>query len=133
MALRVKMNVLATILFIGCLAFPCVVQSTPDTTLKTFGCDGATFKKNDPFKSSLAFVLADLTTVTPNTKGFDRYTRSPDHSNVIFGHAACHTNLAPAICTICLLQAAHIIQGCGATNGQTVLGDCKIEYGSQKI
>ncbi|OWM88085.1 hypothetical protein CDL15_Pgr016658 [Punica granatum] len=54
------------------------------------------------FSYSLAYVLSDLETGTPNRPGLDSYTRSPYQEAVAYGHASCNSQISYPDCASCI-------------------------------
>ncbi|KAA8550882.1 hypothetical protein F0562_002566 [Nyssa sinensis] len=107
-----------------------VVSSNPNTNVSTILCNVRAYSEGDPFAISLAYVLAELETVTPSRQGYDYHNISPYPNAFAYGHAACNQNLTSSDCTDCLRAAKTAMSGaCDSRIGAwCVLYDCKIRY-----
>uniref|UniRef100_A0A5B7BW91 Putative Receptor-like protein kinase-related family protein n=1 Tax=Davidia involucrata TaxID=16924 RepID=A0A5B7BW91_DAVIN len=90
-----KMKVIITGLLIGLfwLNLCSVVRSNPNTNVSRILCNSGAYSEGDPFATSLAYVLAELETVTPSRQGYDYHNISPYPNAFAYGHAACNKNL----------------------------------------
>lgn len=119
------------VIMVGMLFIFCrTVTSVPNTTVTNVLCNSGEYTHGDPFAVSLAYVLADLETVTSASKDYDYYNISPYPNAFAYGHAACNKNLTSPDCTSCLGAAKTAMLGsCPSRIGsRSVLHDCKIRY-----
>uniref|UniRef100_A0A5B7BVK6 Putative antifungal protein ginkbilobin-2-like n=1 Tax=Davidia involucrata TaxID=16924 RepID=A0A5B7BVK6_DAVIN len=127
-----KMKVIITGLLIGLfwLNLCSVVRSNPNTNVSRILCNSGAYSEGDPFATSLAYVLAELETVTPSRQGYDYHNISPYPNAFAYGHAACNKNLTSSDCTTCLGAAKTAMFGtCDSRIGaRCVLYDCTIRY-----
>ncbi|KAJ0112069.1 hypothetical protein Patl1_03408 [Pistacia atlantica] len=106
------------------------VRSVPNTNVTSVLCNSGVYTRGDPFAISLAYVLAELETETPTSKGYDYYNISPYPNAFAYGHAACNQNLTSSDCTTCLGAAkTAMFSACQSRIGaRSVLHDCTIRY-----
>ncbi|XP_059625851.1 antifungal protein ginkbilobin-like protein [Cornus florida] len=125
-----KIEVIVSGLLIGLIGLCSVVRSIPNTNVSTFLCNSGIYTKGDPFATSLAYVVAELETVTPTRQGFDYHNISPYPNAFAYGHAACNQNLTSSDCNTCLGAAKTAMFGtCDSRIGaRSVLYDCTIRY-----
>ncbi|KAL3753276.1 hypothetical protein ACJRO7_000640 [Eucalyptus globulus] len=71
-----------------------IVQGAPDTGKVYRTCNAGTYSSGDPYASSVAYVLADMETVTPNQANYNYYSASPYQTNVAYGHTTCNPALS---------------------------------------
>ncbi|KAL5792953.1 hypothetical protein ACOSP7_001547 [Xanthoceras sorbifolium] len=121
---------LAEMIVIGLFMFCRIGTSVPNTNARSVLCNSGMYTSGDPFAISLAYVLGDLETVTPTSKGFDYYNISPYPNAFAYGHAACNQNLTSSDCTTCLGAAnTEMFASCPSRIGaRSVLYDCTIRY-----
>ncbi|KAK2990501.1 hypothetical protein RJ640_019781 [Escallonia rubra] len=114
----------------SCEASQCVVRSDPNTNVMMVMCNPNVYANDDPFTNSLAYVIAELETVTPNRQGYDLRNVSPYPTSLAYGHASCNQNLAASDCTLCLVAAKTTMSSyCNNRIGaRSVLADCLIRY-----
>ncbi|OWM77914.1 hypothetical protein CDL15_Pgr018483 [Punica granatum] len=93
-------------------------------------CNTKLYASGDPFAYSLAYVLNDMVTVTPNHQGYNYYTSSPYPSSVVYGHAACYQGLFYSDCVTCVMSARdQVLNVCPMRIGaEVVRNDCKMRY-----
>ncbi|XP_030455940.1 antifungal protein ginkbilobin-like protein [Syzygium oleosum] len=120
------------IMLVGSLLMFHVVQGAPDTSIVYGGCNIGTYSSGDPYASSVAYVLADMETVTPNHANYDYFTTSPYPTVVAYGHATCNSALSYSDCGICVSAAkARILADCPKSVGvHMVFEDCSMRYES---
>ena len=125
-----KMKVPTIGFLFGLIGLFCGVNGIPNTNISNVLCNSGVYSKGDPFAISLAYVLADLETVTPSRKGYDYRNISPYPNAYAYGHGACNTNLTSLDCTTCLGAAKTAMFGtCDSRIGaRTLLIDCTIRY-----
>ncbi|XP_016694351.1 antifungal protein ginkbilobin-like protein [Gossypium hirsutum] len=113
---------------IGLLLLCSNVISVPDTSIISVLCNSGSYSEGDPFATSLAFVLQDLETLTPERKGYDYFNISPYPNAFAYGHAACNQNLTTSDCATCLGAAKTVMLAtCQSRIGsRSVLHDCTI-------
>ncbi|KAF8041805.1 hypothetical protein BT93_A0412 [Corymbia citriodora subsp. variegata] len=106
------------------------VQGAPDTSKVYRACNAGTYSSGDPYANIVAYVLADMETVTPNQANYDYYTTSPYQTVIAYGHATCNPALSYSDCGICISSAkSQILVDCPYWLGvDMVLGDCTIRY-----
>ncbi|RWR76657.1 Gnk2 domain-containing protein [Cinnamomum micranthum f. kanehirae] len=118
-------------LLIGVLGFnTMVVNGAPNTNVTSVLCNSGVYTASDPFATSLAYVIAELETITPSRMGRDYYNISPFPNAFAYGHAACGATLTVADCDTCLAAARKIMADtCVSRIGaRAVLYDCTIRY-----
>ncbi|XP_075475748.1 antifungal protein ginkbilobin-like protein [Primulina tabacum] len=105
------------------------VESRPDTTVQSLICNLNSYSPNGPFASSVAYVLADLTNVTPTQQGYNYYTVSP-FKPIAYGHATCSVKLGNSECVSCLIAARGDVSRFCANRigGQVTMVDCSMRY-----
>ncbi|GKU86615.1 hypothetical protein SLEP1_g1117 [Rubroshorea leprosula] len=115
---------------IGMYMFCSTVRCVPNTNVRTVLCNSGVYSSGDPFVISLAYVLADLETVTPTRKGYDYYNISPYPNAFAYGHCACNKNLTSSDCATCLAAAkTNMFSTCQSRIGaRSILYDCTIRY-----
>ncbi|KAE8692090.1 hypothetical protein F3Y22_tig00110860pilonHSYRG00086 [Hibiscus syriacus] len=88
------------------------------------------YSECDPFATSLAYVLEDLETVTPKSKGYNYFNISPYPNAFAYGHAACNQSLTTSDCAACLSAAETAMFGTcqNRIGSRSVLHDCTIRY-----
>ncbi|KAI6698733.1 hypothetical protein NL676_018852 [Syzygium grande] len=74
------------IMLVGSLLMCYAAQGAPDTSKVYRACNAGTYSSGDPYADSVAYVLADMETVSPNHMNYDYYTTSPYPTAAIFGH-----------------------------------------------
>ncbi|KAL3753290.1 hypothetical protein ACJRO7_000649 [Eucalyptus globulus] len=92
-------------MLVGSLLMFYIVQGAPNTNITYRGCNGGTYSSNDPYADSVAYVLADMATVTPNHANDNYYTASPYPTAAAYGHAPCNPALSFSDCGICVSAA----------------------------
>lgn len=127
MGIAQNLNIMIMILVIGQMQLFLVAKSEPNTRVNVFLCNEVSYAQGDSYSNSVAYVLADLTNVTPN-HGYDYATKSPYAEAVCYGHAFCNVGLND--CTDCLIAAqAAVSSSCPYTVGaQVEMVDCSIRY-----
>ncbi|MFS7987478.1 putative Gnk2-like domain-containing protein [Helianthus anomalus] len=127
--LRIK-TLIITGLLIGLFGVSNVVQSAPNTNVISVLCNSGTYTKGDPFTISLAYILDELTNVTPSQKGYNYQNISPYPNAFAYGHASCNQNLTSTDCKTCLDAAeVNMLSGCiDAIGARATLNDCSIRY-----
>ncbi|KAK2990502.1 hypothetical protein RJ640_019782 [Escallonia rubra] len=130
MGLLQKMTVILPAFIIAFLVTLSVVRSDPNTNVMMVMCNPNVYANDDPFTNSLAYVIAELETVTPNRQGYDLRNVSPYPTSLAYGHASCNQNLAASDCTLCLVAAKTTMSSyCNNRIGaRSVLADCLIRY-----
>ncbi|XP_056172636.1 antifungal protein ginkbilobin-like protein [Syzygium oleosum] len=108
------------------------VQGAPDTSKVYRACNAGTYSSGDAHADGVAYVLADMETVTPNHVNYDYYTMSPCPTAAIYGHATCNSALFDSDCGICVSYAkSQILADCSNCLGvNMVLRDCSMRYDS---
>ncbi|KAJ4727495.1 antifungal protein ginkbilobin-2-like [Melia azedarach] len=117
-------------IMIGLSIFCRTVTSVPDTNVTNVLCNSGVYTRGDPFAASLAYVLADLETVTSSSKDYDYHNISPYPNAFAYGHAACNRNLTSSDCSTCLGAAkTAMLSSCQSRIGaRSVLHDCTMRY-----
>ncbi|KAK3023102.1 hypothetical protein RJ639_043117 [Escallonia herrerae] len=128
MGLLPKMAVLVATLLIAFLGEFSVVRSDPNSNVTNVLCNGDVYANDDPFAISLAYVVAELESVTSSRQGYDCRNISPYPNAFAYGHAACNQNLTSSDCTTCLGAAkTAMFSTCDNRIGaRSVLVDCTI-------
>ncbi|KAK3023104.1 hypothetical protein RJ639_043119 [Escallonia herrerae] len=131
MGLLQKMTVILPAFIIAFLVTLSVIRSDPNTNVMMVMCNPNVYANDDPFTNSLAYVIAELETVTPNRQGYDLRNVSPYPTSLAYGHASCNQNLAASDCTLCLVAAKTTMSSyCNNRIGaRSVLTDCLIRFG----
>lgn len=117
-----------TVLFSLCIIG---LRASPDTSPVYSLCNPDTFKLGGDFDRSRAFVLNDVSILTPK-KGFDYYSESPLSDDAAYGHGACNPAISIEDCADCMYSAMYkVFEDCGLRyGGQVQLMDCRIRYES---
>ncbi|KAL3517561.1 hypothetical protein ACH5RR_020150 [Cinchona calisaya] len=118
-------------IFVGMVVLYCSsVECAPNTRVINVLCNTGVYFEDDPFAISLAYILADLETETPSSKGYDYRNISPYPNAFAYGHANCNHNITSSDCRTCLGAAnTTILAGCNSRIGaRAVLVDCSMRY-----
>ncbi|KAL8213986.1 hypothetical protein R6Q57_003435 [Mikania cordata] len=107
-----------------------ISKSAPNTSVISVLCNSGSYTKGDPFTISLAYVLDELTKVTPSKQGYNYQNISPYPNAFTYGHASCNQNLTSTDCKTCLdASKVNMLGACNNRIGaRAVLNDCSIRY-----
>ncbi|XP_056172639.1 antifungal protein ginkbilobin-like protein [Syzygium oleosum] len=119
----------AIMLMLSLLMFN-VVKGAPRAGIVNWACNIDSYSGGNPYANSMAYVLEDMVTVTPNHANYDYSIVSPYPTAAAYGHAACSQALSYSDCGICISSVkSQILAICPNSLGaQMELEDCRMRY-----